>query len=772
MSAATLDHPAVRLARRLGREPRAEEAEHVLRRGADAQDAARRELARLLPAQRRYGEAEREWRAVAAAAPGDLGVWQGHLRVLRLLHRFGDTEALLAEGAHRFGGGRAVALEAARLAMQREDHAAATACYHRALAMPGSAAEPLDELAKVLAAQHRFAAARAILERLVHAEPAKPAWREALARLAEEEGDLERAWRSWEEVLDLEHGSLRARLALGRLHEELGRAIEAERLYRDLVERHPTATAPLYQLGRLAYVQSNPDVALAWLGRAAALDPEDWPIQAAIARATVEQQRFAAARRLARAQVEHLPDFLDAHLLFAWVEERSGRERAAERCLRSAVEAFPQSFQLAIRHAELLLRQGRPRAARERLEIAVAFHPRAFSLRLVLTDACFADGDPVAAARHASGLADDYPQHREVTRRLVRLEAGAGRYHTARRLAAEASRFDRRVAGPLANLERIDRHPIPPPDGEIRLFTRLRNELLRLPRLLDFYRGQGVDRFFVVDNGSDDGSRDFLLAQPDVHLFLTADSYAASGGGMRWLNVLLEEHGCGAWCLTVDVDEALAYPHAERLGLRGLTEHLDRQGREALRGFMLDLYGEGAVGRLASAPGDDPLVACRCFDRAGYVERDHPDFPFRITVGGLVARVFYGGLQDGVYLHKVPLVRWRRSLRYTSSTHTLYPVPLAEESCVLLHLKYLADFAERARVEAERKQYWQGAKRYAVFSRRLASQPELDFRCELTERLVSTAQLVRLCLMRSSPTLDALAAVLPETVLPGWRGLA
>ena len=106
MCAATLEHPAVRLARRLGREPRAEEAEHVLRRGADAQDAARRELARLLQAQRRYGEAEREWRAVAAAAPGDLGIWQGHLRVLRLLHRFGDTEALLAEGAHRFGGGR------------------------------------------------------------------------------------------------------------------------------------------------------------------------------------------------------------------------------------------------------------------------------------------------------------------------------------------------------------------------------------------------------------------------------------------------------------------------------------------------------------------------------------------------------------------------------------------------------------------------------------------------------------------------------------------
>jgi hypothetical protein len=241
---------------------------------------------------------------------------------------------------------------------------------------------------------------------------------------------------------------------------------------------------------------------------------------------------------------------------------------------------------------------------------------------------------------------------------------------------------------------------------------------------------------------------------------------------MRWLNALLAEHGCGAWCLTVDVDEALAYPHAERLGLRGLTAHLDRQGKEALRGFMLDLYGEAGLDRVAYASGDDPLAVCRCFDRAGHIERDHPDFPFRITVGGLVARFFYGGLQDGVYLHKVPLVRWRPDLRYTSSTHTLYPVPLAEESCVLLHLKYMADFAERARIEAGRKQYWQGAKRYAVFSRRLDRNPDLDFRCALTEKLISTTQLVELGLLRSSPALDALAADLPEVVLPGWRSLA
>ncbi|MGD9511559.1 MAG: tetratricopeptide repeat protein, partial [Geminicoccaceae bacterium] len=531
MCAATLEHPAIRLARRLGREPRADEAEHVLRR-TGSHGAARFELARLLQAQRRYGEAEREWRTLTATAPGDLGAWQGHVRVLRLLHRFGDAEAVLAGGRQRFGDVRGVVLEAARLAMQREEHAAATALYHRALAMPGSAAEPLDELAKVLTAQHRFAAARAILTRLAETEPTKPARWEALARLAEEEGDLERAWHGWEQVRDRDHAGLRAKLAFGRLHEELGRPVAAERLYRDLVERHPTAAAPLYQLGRLALSQSDPSTALAWHERAAALEPGEWAIQAAIVRATAEQQRFAAARRLAGMHVARLPDFLDARLLLAWVEEHSGRERAADRCLTEAVDAFPQSYQLAVRHAEVLVRRGKLGAARTKLEEAAARHPSTLSVRLALADACFALGDTVAAASQVSGLADDYPQHREVAKRLARVEVAMGRYGTARALWAELSRFDRRVAGPPVNLERIDRRPIPPADGEIRLFTRQRNELLRLPWLLDFYRGQGVDRFFVVDNGSDDGSRDFLLAQPDVHLFLTADSYAVYGGGM------------------------------------------------------------------------------------------------------------------------------------------------------------------------------------------------------------------------------------------------
>ncbi|KZY31971.1 hypothetical protein A3731_22865 [Roseovarius sp. HI0049] len=67
---------------------------------------------------------------------------------------------------------------------------------------------------------------------------------------------------------------------------------------------------------------------------------------------------------------------------------------------------------------------------------------------------------------------------------------------------------------------------------DILLVGCLRNEMLRLPAFLEHYRGLGVDRFLLVDNGSGDGSREFLLAQEDVTVFHTSQSYAESECGI------------------------------------------------------------------------------------------------------------------------------------------------------------------------------------------------------------------------------------------------
>src|SRR5699024_2497320 len=98
---------------------------------------------------------------------------------------------------------------------------------------------------------------------------------------------------------------------------------------------------------------------------------------------------------------------------------------------------------------------------------------------------------------------------------------------------------------------------------DILVFATLRNERVRLPYFLDYYRRMGVDHFLVVDNASNDGSAKWLAAQPDVSLWRTRASYKAARFGMDWINWLLWRHGGDHWCLTVDPDEFLVYPHCD-----------------------------------------------------------------------------------------------------------------------------------------------------------------------------------------------------------------
>jgi tetratricopeptide (TPR) repeat protein len=407
------DAPPLRLARLLAREGRREEAEAVLRRAqptAGERTVLGKELARLLQAQRRYHEAEAQWQALVRTAPEDEGAVQGVVRVLRLRHRFADAAQAVRDAVVRAPASRALLLEAARLAAQREAHAEAARLYQQALAVSGPAAEVLDELAMVRVAEQRFAAAEAILAHLVTAEPRKPAWRASLARAAEERGDLELAIRRWDAVLELDHGHLRAQIAIGRLLEEFGRLSEAEALYRDLAETRPTALEPYYQLGRMALVQSDLQAAVGWLEKALALDADDWSATAALARTMAEQHRFGAARRMAKALAARLPDHLEAYLLVAWVEDRAGRARAAERALAETGRLFPQAFLPPLKLADILGRHGEHQRAREVLEAAHPLNPDTLTLNLARVDACFATRDLPEAARRAEALHASHPE--------------------------------------------------------------------------------------------------------------------------------------------------------------------------------------------------------------------------------------------------------------------------------------------------------------------------------------------------------------------------
>jgi hypothetical protein len=61
---------------------------------------------------------------------------------------------------------------------------------------------------------------------------------------------------------------------------------------------------------------------------------------------------------------------------------------------------------------------------------------------------------------------------------------------------------------------RLDQRPLAPAPREIFCVAWVRNESLRPPHFLAYHRHLGIDRFFIIDNCSCDGSPDYLLAQP------------------------------------------------------------------------------------------------------------------------------------------------------------------------------------------------------------------------------------------------------------------
>lgn len=256
--------------------------------------------------------------------------------------------------------------------------------------------------------------------------------------------------------------------------------------------------------------------------------------------------------------------------------------------------------------------------------------------------------------------------------------------------------------------------------SQVLSFTTLRNEMQRLPYFLSHYRGIGVGHFLIVVNDSNDGSAEYLAEQPDVSLWSTDASYKASRFGVDWSTWLQARYGHGHWCLTVDADEILIYPHWPNRTLHDLTARLDVTGARALGAMMLDLYADGPVGHGDYRMGQDPTEVLEWFDPGPYRARRQLPMQNLWVQGGVRERVFFAHAPErGPTLNKFPLVKWSRRYAYANSTHSILPPRMNLEwdgpfvtsgddrLCgVLLHTKFLPGILERSREEQQRKEHF------------------------------------------------------------------
>jgi len=291
--------------------------------------------------------------------------------------------------------------------------------------------------------------------------------------------------------------------------------------------------------------------------------------------------------------------------------------------------------------------------------------------------------------------------------------------------------------------------------GDILVASTVRNEMVRLPFFLEHYRKLGVAHFLFVDNNSDDGTRDFLAQQPDVSLWSTPASYRLSRFGLDWLTWLMIKHAHGHWCLTLDADEILIYPHHETRPLPALVEWLERGGRRSFGTLMLDMYPKGPVTSHDYEPGEDPFKALCWFDGGNYMIQKQARHQNLWIQGGVRARAFFSDRpRRAPTMGKVPLIKWNWRYVYINSAHAALPRFLnrvydedggEETSGILLHTKFLHTIVEKSTEEKARREHFANSALYDAYYDALTENPDLW--CENSTRLTGWRQLEAMGLM-------------------------
>lgn len=263
------------------------------------------------------------------------------------------------------------------------------------------------------------------------------------------------------------------------------------------------------------------------------------------------------------------------------------------------------------------------------------------------------------------------------------------------------------------------------PDGPI-LFSTMRNEAVRLPFFLDYYRRLGVVHFVIVDNASTDGTQQLLQDEGDVSLWTTDASYKQSRFGVDWLNALLGRYGVGRWVLVADPDEFLVYPHCDTRRLPALIRWLESTGAESFGVMLLDLYGKGPVEQTHCRIGEDPVIAAPWFDAGNYVVTRDAHYQNLWIQGGPRLRVFFADEpRHAPALNKIPLVKWQKGFVYKAGAHDLLPRRLNRTysrtggsltSGVFLHAKFMDVLTDKVAEEMERRQHYADSAEYTSYA--------------------------------------------------------
>jgi tetratricopeptide (TPR) repeat protein len=233
---------------------------------------------------------------------------------------------------------------------------------------------------------------------------------------------------------------------------QAGDRAAAEILYRAALEENESDWKALHGLGVLCFEAGRRDEAIELLERAAALRPDDLPLQLNLAASYAAIGRFNDAERLFRAALARDPTVFEAQMNLANVLRDQGRIEEALAAYGSALTIDPAQAGAARQVARLLSRLGRDTAAVDAYKRAIALDPNNARLHFQLGSLYQQHGDRAAAIENFTRAVTLKPDYAAAAVNLGAALQEDGHMAEAEAAHRQAIALDPKAVEPVRNL--------------------------------------------------------------------------------------------------------------------------------------------------------------------------------------------------------------------------------------------------------------------------------------------------------------------------------
>lgn len=261
-----------------------------------------------------------------------------------------------------------------------------------------------------------------------------------------------------------------------------------------------------------------------------------------------------------------------------------------------------------------------------------------------------------------------------------------------------------------------------------------KDDILKIKELYKHHLELGIKYFVFIDNGSIDGTIEFLKDKKNVDIIKSSTKYQTSARE-AWINRILCHYGYNHWYLVVDSDEMYNYIGSENIKIQEHIKKLEEKGIKRELSFMLDMYSKNEL----FLETENFIKDCCYFDVDTYSKEQYTKF-IKI-IGGPRSRTFdSNGNKKEFMLGKYPLFFFEKG-DIQSNSHFTFPfykninIPCTS---VLMHYKFIGNDIEKYKKRIEEKNYSNGSEDYKVYMERYESKKTTSFYNEKSEKYIDS----------------------------------